>query len=160
MLRRSLLSLALIAPLLVPAASLAADPNSAKPASPAVSKNEAAVLEAERGWSTGIAKNDFALLDKTLADDMTYTHSNGHSDTKESYIAKLRAGTMRYFEAEYDGSVRVQLLDSQTALTFGKIKVTTLGANNTQAKATLIFLHAFVKRHGRWQLVAHQSAKM
>ena len=47
-----------------------------------------------------------------------------------------------------------------TALTFGRINVVTLGANNTQSKATLVFLHAFVKRGGRWQLVAHQSAKL
>ena len=129
-------------------------------AQPASNTEEAAVLAAERAWSTGIATNDFALLDKALADDLTYTHSSGASDTKASYLSKLRAGTMRYFEATYDGEVRVQLLGRDTALTFGRINVVTLGANNTQSKATLVFLHAFVKRGGRWQLVAHQSAKM
>jgi ketosteroid isomerase-like protein len=126
----------------------------------AASKEEAAVLEAEHGWSKGVAANDYALLDKYLADDLTYTHSSGASDTKQSYIGKLKAGTMRYYSADYDGEVRVQLLGQDTALTFGKVKVVTLGPNGAQVPATLSFLHAFVKRGGHWQLVAHHSSKV
>jgi len=123
-------------------------------------KEAEAVLAAEKGWSTGVAKNDFALLDKVLADDLTYTHSTGGFDTKASYIEKLKTGKARYFQADYDKEPRVQILSKDTALTFGRVKVATLGPNNSQVPATLAFLHAFVKRNGQWQLVAHQSAKV
>jgi hypothetical protein len=100
------------------------------------------------------------MLDKFLADDMTYTHSTGASDTKASYIQKLKDGKMRYFKAEYPAEPRVQMLGKDAAITIGKVNVVTLGAGGAQTPATLVFLHAFVKRHGQWQLVAHQSAKV
>jgi ketosteroid isomerase-like protein len=132
----------------------------AAPALPAAGNEQDAVLAAEKGWSTGVSKPDLALLDKVLADDLTYTHSTGNTDTKASYIDKLKTGKMRYFTAEYVSEPRVQILSSDTALTFGQIKVATLGPNNSPTPATLAFLHVFVKRHGQWQLVAHQSAKV
>ncbi|MGD0578271.1 MAG: nuclear transport factor 2 family protein [Bryobacteraceae bacterium] len=132
----------------------------ALPALPAAGSEQDAVLAAEKGWSMGVSKPDMALLDKVLADDLTYTHSTGNTDTKASYIDKLKTGKARYFKAEYDSEPRVQILSKDTALTFGRIKVVTLGPNSSQAPATLAFLHVFVKRHGQWQLVAHQSAKV
>lgn len=146
MIRRSLLVFALAASVSVPSL-LAAD------------KEEAGVLAAEKGWSKGVTGPDYAMLDKFLADDLTYTHSNGASDTKASYIEKLKNGTARYFSAEYPAEPRVQMLSKESALTIGRVNVVTLGPNNSQVHATLAFLHAFVKRHGQWQLVAHQSAK-
>jgi ketosteroid isomerase-like protein len=147
MIRRSLLAFALAALMTAPSL-LAAD------------KEDAGVLAAEKGWSTGISTPDYAMLDKFLADDLTYTHSTGGADTKASYIQKLKDGKMRYFKAEYPAEPRVQILGKDTAITIGKINVVTLGAGGAQSPATLVFLHAFVKRHGQWQLVAHQSAKV
>ena len=148
MLRRTLLVLAVSAFLTIPSLR-------------AASKDEAGVMAAEKGWSTGVAKNDFALLEKFLAADLTYTHSSGASDTKVSYIDKLKTGKARYFVAEYVEEPRIQVLDKQTALSFGRIKVVTLAANGGQTPpATLIFLHAFRKVGDHWQLVAHQSAKL
>ena len=147
MIRRSLLAFALAALMIAPAL-LAAD------------KEEAGVLAAEKGWSTGVSTPDYAMLDKFLADDLTYTHSTGAADTKASYIQKLKDGKMRYFKVEYPAEPRVQILGKDAALAIGKVNVVTLGAGGAQTPATLVFLHAFVKRHGQWQLVAHQSAKV
>ncbi len=147
MLRRSLLIFSFAALIAAPCL-LAAD------------KEEAGVLAAENGWSKGVTGPDYAMLDKFLADDLTYTHSNGASDTKASYIQKMKDGKMRYFKADYVAEPRVQILGKDSALTFGKVNVVTLGANASQVPATLIFLHVFAKRHGQWQLVAHQSAKV
>lgn len=126
----------------------------------AADKEAAGVLAAEKGWSTGVTGPDYAMLDKFLADDLTYTHSNGASDTKATYIQKMKDGKMRYFQAEYVAEPRVQILGKDSAITIGKVNVVTLGANGAQSPATLAFLHVFVKRHGQWQLVAHQSAKL
>lgn len=147
MIRRSLLVLAFAALVAAPSL-LAAD------------KEEDGVLAAEKGWSTGVSGPDYAMLEKSLADDLTYTHSTGAFDTKASYIQKLKDGKMRYFKVEYVAEPRVQLLGKDAALTMGKVNVVTLGANGAQSPATLVFLHAFAKRHGQWQLVAHQSANV
>ena len=147
MIRRSLLAFALAASVTAPAL-LAAD------------KEEAGVLAAEKGWSTGVTGPDYAMLDKFLADDLTYTHSTGASDTKASYIQKLKDGKARYFKVEYVAEPSVKMLGKDAAITIGKINVVTLGPGGAQTPATLAFLHAFVKRHGQWLLVAHQSAKV
>ena len=146
MIRRSLLVFALAA--LVNAPSLLA-----------ADKEEAGVLAAEKGWSKGVTGPDYAMLDKFLADDLTYTHSTGAFDTKASYIEKLKNGKARYFKVEYPAEPTVKMLSKEAAITIGKVNVVTLGAGGAQSPATLAFLHAFVKRHGQWQLVAHQSAK-
>ena len=130
-------------------------------AAPALWADSAKDVEAaERAWAKGVTTNDLALLGKVMGDDLTYTHSTGGSDTKASYIDKLKTGKARYFKAEYVAEPRVQILSADTALTFGRVNVVTLGPNNTQTPATLAFLHVFVKRNGQWQLVAHQSAKV
>jgi hypothetical protein len=147
MIRRSLLVFALAALVIAPSL-LAAD------------KEEAGVLAAEKGWSTGVAGPDYSMLDKFLADDLSYTHSTGATDTKASYIQKLKDGKARYFKVEYTAEPSVKMLGKDAAITIGKVNVVTLGAGGAQSPATLVFLHAFVKRHGQWQLVAHQSAKV
>src|SRR5664279_4093275 len=142
MIRRSLLVIALAALVNAPAL-LAAD------------KEEAGVMAAEKGWSTGVSGPDYAMLDKFLADDLSYTHSTGASDTKASYIQKLKDGKARYFKVEYVAEPIVKMLGKDAAITIGKVNVVTLGAGGAQNPATLAFLHAFVKRHGQWQLVGH-----
>jgi len=117
-----------------------------------------AVEAAERGWAEGITKNDFALLDKVLANDLTYTHSNLLVDTKESYIGNLKSGKSKYTSVDYS-KLTVQVLSKDTAITICRAKVTTL-ANGKPNPMDLSFLHVFKKNGKQWQLVAHQSARL
>ena len=84
-----------------------------------------AVEEAERGWATGVAKNDFALLEKVLADDLTYTHSTGAVDTKATYIGNLKSGKSRYLSVEYE-QLKVQVLSKDAAIAICRAMVTTV----------------------------------
>src|SRR4051794_240987 len=59
-----------------------------------------ATLE-QRRWQALVA-GDLAELDRLFADGMTYTHSNGMVDTKQSYLGALRAGVFRYVDIEVD----------------------------------------------------------
>lgn len=120
---------------------------------------EADVEKAERAWAAGIMKNDFASLEKVLADDLTYRHSNGAIDTKRSYIDNLKAGKSRYFTAELS-EVTVKVIDEKTALAFSKGLYITLSATGTKQEMTLMTLHVFRKNAQGWQMVAHQSARM
>ncbi|HEY3442547.1 MAG TPA: nuclear transport factor 2 family protein [Paludibaculum sp.] len=117
-----------------------------------------AVEAAERGWADGITKNDFALLDKVLANDLTYTHSNLAVDTKESYIGKLKAGTSKYTSVDYS-KLTVQVLSKDTAITICRAKVTTV-ANGKPNPMDMSLLHVFKKNGKQWQMVAHQSARL
>lgn len=117
-----------------------------------------AIEEAERGWAKGVTANDFALLGRVLADDLTYTHSNGNVDTKESYIGNLKSGKAKYLKLDHS-EIKVQQLSKETAITIARASVVTV-SNGKESPANLSLLHVFVKRGGRWQMVAHQSCKV
>jgi len=127
---------------------------------PAVCADDAAkaVEAAERGWAKGVTTNDFALLEKVLGADLTYTHSTGAVDTRDSYIGNLKSGKSKYVKVDHD-MLKVQVLGKDTAITICKAQVVTM-ADGKPNPAHLSFLHVFQKRGGQWVMVAHQSARL
>jgi len=117
-----------------------------------------AVEDAERGWAKGVTTNDFALLEKVLANDLTYTHSNGAVDTKASYIGNLKSGKSKYVKVEYS-DLKVQSLSKDTAITINRAAVVTM-ADGKENPMKMSFLHVFKKNGNQWQMVAHQSARL
>ncbi len=129
-------------------------------AAPALFAQDAAkaVEAAERNWSTATTKNDFALLGKLLADDLSYTHSTGAVDNKETFIGNLKSGKARYVSITYN-QLKVQVLSPDNAITICRAAVTTM-KDSKPNPVKLSFLHVFHKKGGQWQMVAHQSARL
>ena len=73
--------------LTVPAIALAAD---CEP----VSENEALAAEDERYAAQ--LQSDVNALDRLLADDLVYIHSNAQVDSKQAFIDSLRSGVVKY----------------------------------------------------------------
>lgn len=99
--------------------------------------------------------DDFATLDAVLADDLTYTHSNGVVDTKASYVETLRSGKTKYQTIERLPSV-VRLYGN-TAIITG---TATVGLRGQAAPFTLRYTLAYVMRDGQWRMVAWQSTRL
>jgi ketosteroid isomerase-like protein len=116
-----------------------------------------AVKQADKDWGTGVTKPDFALLEKVLGDDLIYTHSNGNTDTKKTYIESLKSGKAKYFEVTHE-SMEVRMYGKFALLT-GKISVKVL-SNGQPTPMKMSILHVYEKRKGQWQLIAHQSARL
>jgi len=116
-----------------------------------------AVKQAEKDWATGVKTADTALLTKVLGDDLIYTHSNGATDTKATYVEGIRTGRLKYLVADHE-SMDVRLYGNMAVLT-GKINVKTVN-NGQETPAKLVILHVYAKRKGNWELVAHQSARL
>lgn len=121
--------------------------------------DEKAVEAAERAWGAGVVAKNYAALDKVLADDIIYTHSNGLVDTKKSYIDSLKSGKAEYYVVNYS-SIRVKMLDPNTAMAFCRANFETKAADGSRQKMELALLHVFKKNGANWQLVGHQSARM
>ncbi|MBM3755889.1 MAG: nuclear transport factor 2 family protein [Acidobacteria bacterium] len=118
---------------------------------------EEEVKAAEMAWVEGITKNDFAKLDKVLADDLYYLHSSAVADTKASYIESLRSGKQKYASCKInDMKIRV----------YGKAAVINGDANfefvtnGAPGKGHLKYTHVFIKGSKGWQLVSHQSLRL
>lgn len=121
--------------------------------------DEKAVEAAERAWGAGVVAKNYPVLERVLADDLIYSHSNGLVDTKRSYIDALKTGSAEYYKVDYE-SIRVKMLDATTAMAFCRAFFQTKAADGGKQDMTLALLHVFKKKGNDWQLVGHQSARM
>jgi hypothetical protein len=63
---------------------------------PAEHLSLSAALAAEEARLAAMARGDLATLGFLLSEECVYVHSSGTTDTKQSYLAKLAAGSIRY----------------------------------------------------------------
>ena len=119
----------------------------------AQSKDEKAVIATERQRFDAQVSKDVAVLDRVLADDLIYAHSNGTSDTKQSYIESIRSGKSRY-EAVDVLEQKVRIYGS-TAVIKGVCLIKTQPSD-----LKLSYTDVYVKKNGQWQMVTWQSLKM
>jgi ketosteroid isomerase-like protein len=118
---------------------------------------EDAVKQAEKDWAKGITTRDLALLQTVLGDDLIYTHSSGVQDTKAAYLDKLRSGKLKYVACDHE-KMEVRLYGSIALLT-GAASVKVISDGN-EASMKLALLHVYAKRKGKWEMIAHQSARL
>jgi ketosteroid isomerase-like protein len=117
-----------------------------------------AVKAAEKSWATATVAGDENTLKQVLADDITYTHSNGETDTKAVYISNLKTGARKYHKIEHEG-MDVRLYGNTAVLT-ATAKVETSQKGGSPSPAHLRFVHVWYLNRGQWQLVAHQSLRL
>ncbi|MDX2152793.1 MAG: nuclear transport factor 2 family protein [Bryobacteraceae bacterium] len=127
-------------------------------AAAAAADPKAAVMQAERDWASAIVKGDVALLEKVLAPELVYTHSDGRRDSKESYITSIKTGTQKYGSFQH-GEMQVKLVGKTLALLNTEAKVSAASLGRNFSDLNMVILHVYILRDGRWQMVAHQSAR-
>jgi len=117
-------------------------------------KVEQEILNLEQQWQDALLKGDAAALEKLYADGIIYTHSNASSDTKASYIAKIKSGATKYESLKRD-DIKVRVFDDTAIVTCHWVVQTVSGGNKINTNAR--YIHVYVKQKGKWQMVAHQS---
>ncbi len=120
-----------------------------------VSDAEQSVRQAEDRRAKALVDDDYATLDAVLADDLTYNHSNGVSDTKAAYLETLRSGKTKY--EKFDRQPSVVRIYGDTALVTG---TATIGLRGQPAPFSVRYTLAYVKRDGQWRMVAWQSTRL
>ena len=106
-------------------------------------------------------KKDYAFLDKAFAEDLIYTHSNGHQNTKTEYLQSIREGKSQYDKIDVEALNVRAYSDGKTAVVNGTILITL--PNQPDGTANLAHLKYVVvqikdKKKG-WQVVLWQSQK-
>ena len=114
----------------------------------------AGVREATEGWRQGTIKQDKAALDRFLADDLTYSHSSGLTQTKAEYIAAVTKGPSHY-ESFGESGTKITVYGNTAVLT-GFVDVKAPGREAYRVRT----LEVYVQNQGRWQMAAHQSARV
>lgn len=120
-------------------------------------KAAAEVLAADDARYAAMIAQDFAALDRLLADDLLYTHSTAVTDSKPEYLAALRGGKYRYKAARREGtSVRIH---GTIAIVNGRsfLEVDVDGVPRSLANA---FVNVWVRTPAGWQMTAWQSTPL
>jgi len=121
------------------------------------SKTVEAVKNADRAWASATVKGDAAALQNLLADDLTYTHSNGETDSKKVYVDNL-SGARKYHKIDYE-SLDARIYGNAAVAT-AVVQIETSQKGGPVSPAHLRFVHVWIHQNGRWQLVAHQSLRL
>ncbi len=111
------------------------------------------VREASAGWREAAIKKDAAGLQRFLADDLGYSHSNGKTQTKAEYIdAVLKSG---HYESFTDSETKISIYGKAAVLRgFVDVKV------ENQQPYRVLTLEVYVQNSGQWQMAAHQSVRI
>ncbi|MBM3336719.1 MAG: nuclear transport factor 2 family protein [Betaproteobacteria bacterium] len=118
---------------------------------------EAQVQAAEDARYAAQITLDYSALENLLADDLMYIHSSAVVNNKQSYMASMRDGSVRYL-AMKRSDVQVR--------TFGCVAVMTgVGQFDVQLKDKLLnvelrFHSLWINREGRLQFVSWQSTRL
>jgi ketosteroid isomerase-like protein len=124
--------------------------------SSAASKDEQAVLEAERRWAQALVKQDAAALKDVYADDLVYVHSGGNRENKAEFIRRIETGGLKYESLDLvDPRVR---LYGNVAIVNGVFDVRVM-SDGAPINTRVVYIHVYAREGGTWKMVAHQTTR-
>ena len=127
------------------------------PQASAGSAAEQAVLKADNARFAAMLSADTAALEKLLADELSYTHSNAQVQDKAAFISDIKTGKIKY--------VTIEPTD-QKARVFGSTAIVTGGAsvhvvqNGNDLTFKIRYTNTHLNRGGAWQMVAWQATRL
>ncbi len=114
-------------------------------------KSKILALEAQR--VAAMVKKDIPALAALLADDMSYTHSGGTTDTKASFLTLIK-DRGRYLGVDYSNA---------EVISWGGSTVLVRGIAQIRLEGTpgypVIFADVWALREGTWKMVAWQATR-
>jgi ketosteroid isomerase-like protein len=116
-----------------------------------------AVLQAEYAWAEALRTLDLAAIDRLMADEYQIIQPGGVVVGKTATMASLRSD-QRHWEIAASDEHDVRIYGA-TAVVIGRWRGR--GINHGQAfDYAARYLCVWVKRNGRWQIVADQSTEI
>ncbi len=114
------------------------------------------VRAAEGRRFAAMMRADAAELAGYLAEDLTYTHSNGVTENREQFLKSIASGKIRYRSIE-PLDVQARLYGDTAVLTgLARLAVTSEGKD---FELKIRFTSVCVRQEGSWRLAAWQSTR-
>jgi ketosteroid isomerase-like protein len=123
-------------------------------ADPVPKKVENEIASAMQEWSEATVKRDKAALDRLLADDLVYTHSNGLTETKAAFLKAIFDNRSTYAKIHFIESEYRRYGDAVVALV--RMDVHAADGGITKLKVA----HVWAKAHGAWQMHVRQASRL
>ncbi len=112
------------------------------------------VLKLYREYEDAISRRDATVHERLFAPDYTYTPGNGNFMDRTEHIKFTKSGSV-VVESLRGDNVRVRIY-GKTAVVTGLWISVDKRVGNKLAERRIRFILVFVKRNGRWQIVAEQ----
>ncbi|MFC0410204.1 nuclear transport factor 2 family protein [Roseomonas elaeocarpi] len=113
----------------------------------------AAVEALERARVAAMVAADTDALDRLLHEDLLFGHTDGHVDSKGTYLAKFRAGAVRYFDADHRIEA-VRVFGDAALVNYRLAMRAELASGSRQLNVAALTVWAL--EQGQWRMVAHQ----
>ncbi len=121
-------------------------------------KAEQQVLQAEKDRFAAMVKVDEAALNKLLADDLTYTHTNANLQTKAQFMADLKSGAIKYVSvAPVEAEWKVRIFGT-VAVVNGAAAVHVVDHGN-DLNFRIRYTNVHTNRSGHWQMAAWEATR-
>ena len=104
-----------------------------------------------------MVRADTAELDRLLAPDLTYTHSNGRVETREKFLASIASKALVYRSIE-PSEVEIRLY-GDAAVATGRVEMKVSTGGQDQAFAAR-FTAVYVRQEGTWRLTVWQTTRL
>lgn len=121
------------------------------------SAHEATLRAAELARFEANVKADEAALERLLDDGLEYSHSNGKLDSKGSFIAAIKDGSLDYLSME--PTIESLRLFGDVGTIRGQVRVgvTIDGKSN---EFTIGYSDVWLWKNGRWQMTGWRSVRL
>jgi uncharacterized protein (TIGR02246 family) len=109
-------------------------------------------------YRQALVRRDVATLARIWSDDYTFTNPQGRLLSKKERLANFTSRATALAGIENEGDVHVRVYGNTAVVT---TRATLLGRYSGQASSGAYrSLHVWMKRDGRWQLVANQVTRI
>ncbi len=115
--------------------------------------NEQAVLKAYRALDTAQFKKDRPTMERLMADDYSYTHSNGTVNDRAADIKETMSDDIKWTGTKSD-DLKVRMYGDVAVVT-GQLTLT--GSAKNYVPGPRRFTEIWVKRDGHWQNIGGQT---
>jgi hypothetical protein len=113
------------------------------------------ILALETQRIGAMVRQEIETLDVLLGDDLSYTHSGGYTDTKSSFVARIREGRGHYLGVDYS-EAQVLRLAGDSAVVRGRAQIRLEDTPGYH----VFFLDVWTLRDGAWKMVAWQATRI
>ncbi len=115
---------------------------------------EQEILALETQWVTALLNSDADTLEKMYADGIIYIHTNAATDTKATYVEKIRSRELTYATLDRE-EIQVHIFGSTAIATCRWMALSVSGGKTFHINAR--YSHVYAQIDGQWLMVEHQS---
>lgn len=116
------------------------------------------IIDMERQWAEDACTHN-GIVPTILADDFQGTAPNGERYTKPDEVKQEKTSTTEARDCRLH-EARVRFFGDNIALVYGSESSTRKDAEGKDVTRTLVWTDTWLKRNGRWQIVAAQDTRV